>query len=116
MQFSRIPPLRKGGMGDFEVAASGKSPLAPLCQRGERSQCTENCRTLAAARVMSSFQKFEVECMAFSSLGILPSMGRIRVPCLFDRSDRTEPSMINSIGGQHAIGLLTTRDSTLGAK
>jgi hypothetical protein len=28
-------PFRKGGMGDFGMAASGKSPLAPLCQRGE---------------------------------------------------------------------------------
>src|SRR5262245_20751440 len=36
MQFSLLPPFRKGGWGDFGAAASGKSPLARLCQRGAR--------------------------------------------------------------------------------
>jgi hypothetical protein len=40
----------KGGWGDFGTAASGKSPLTPLCQRGERNQGTENCMTLARAK------------------------------------------------------------------
>jgi hypothetical protein len=34
IQFSLLPPFRKGGMGDFGAAASGKSPLTPLCKGG----------------------------------------------------------------------------------
>jgi bifunctional DNA-binding transcriptional regulator/antitoxin component of YhaV-PrlF toxin-antitoxin module len=36
------PPFVKGGWGDFGAVTSGKSPLAPLWQRGERSRSTEN--------------------------------------------------------------------------
>jgi hypothetical protein len=43
------PPFVKGGWGDFGAVTSGKSPLTPLCQRGERNQGTENCMTLYPA-------------------------------------------------------------------
>jgi alpha-beta hydrolase superfamily lysophospholipase len=37
-----LPPFVKGGRGISQASAPGKSPLAPLCQRGEWNQYTES--------------------------------------------------------------------------
>src|SRR5262245_38712794 len=92
----RWVPHRGQGMEDYRLPGSRVNP--------------KNC-----ARVMRSFQKIRSRVQDICVFGHLSLDGKNTGTSL-DRGDRTEPSTINWIGSQHAIGLLTARDSTLGPK